>query len=80
MPKAENRTESNRRQIRSIRDKGYIVNGTYAEVRGWVRGPDRIRGLEQRPEIRGLIEKYKWQSNPSWHSIAFSLIVNQPLR
>ena len=48
MPKAENRTETNHRQMRSMRDKGYIVNGTYAEVRGLGRGSGQRSGSDQR--------------------------------
>ena len=61
MPNADSRTETNRRPMRSIRDKGYIVNQTCAEVKGLdrIRSQDQIKSLEQRPEVRELMEEDK---------------------
>lgn len=54
-------TTASKQRMRSIQDKGYIIINTdqRSGTENWVRGLERVRGLDQKLDIRRLMKEDK---------------------
>lgn len=54
-------TTASKQRMRSIQDKGYIIINAdqRSGTENWMRGPERVRGLDQKLDIRRLMKKDK---------------------